>query len=362
MSKAHHGRKPRLVMTSAGEVRLSRVYFRCVRCRSGGFVLDERLGVQGRYSPHAERLMCLAAGSWSYDLSSERLEELCGLSISDTAIRDHAQQRGAEMLEWQRSHSDAVSEFREAPGEVEFTSDGTCVNTTEGWREMKVGLFSKREPGDPATTEEWADRELPKPNASVAFAAIEASEDFGRRWKAWRKRLGLHEASITVLADGAKWIWEEQRKHLIGAEGVLDIFHALEHVAATAKVLHQTPAEIEAWTTAARTVLLEQGWSGIETLIRERRATTQTTASQAALDDLWNYLGSHQDHLHYRQRLANGQSIGSGQIEGACKNLIGRRLKANASRWRIRRVNRMAGLCCLMYSHQWNAYWNTLAT
>ncbi len=349
-------------MTSAGEVRLSRVYLRCVRCQSGGFVLDARLGLQGRYSPNAERLICLSAASWSYDLSSQRLKEFCGLSISDTAIREHAQQRGADMLEWQRTHPDGVSEFREVPGAVEFTSDGTCVNTTEGWREMKVAIFSKREPGDPVPPEAWADRVLPKPAASVAFAAIEASEDFGRRWKAWCKRLGLQDTSaITVLADGAKWIWEEQRKHLIGAEGVLDIFHALKHVAATAQVLHQSPAESEAWTTAARTVLLEQGWTGIETMICERSVTTQTTASRAALDDLWNYLGAHQDHLHYRQRLANGQSIGSGQIEGACKNLIGRRLKANAARWRIRRVNRMAGLCSLMYSQQWNAYWNSLA-
>jgi hypothetical protein len=64
--------------------------------------------------------------------------------------------------------------------------------------------------------------------------------------------------------------------------------------------------------------------------------------------------------LNYSERLAAGQSIGSGQIEGACKNLIGRRLKANAARWRVRRVNRMAGLCALMYSHQWKTYWETL--
>jgi hypothetical protein len=24
-------------------------------------------------------------------------------------------------------------------------------------------------------------------------------------------------------------------------------------------------------------------------------------------------------------------------------------------------VNRMAGLCAVLYSHQWDAYWNTLA-
>lgn len=350
-------------MTSAGEVRLSRVYFRCVRCRTGGFVLDERLGISGRYSPNAERLMCLAAASWSYDVSSERLEEFCGLSISDTAIRDHAQQRGADMLDWQRTELAAVAEFRDAPGVVEFTADGTCVNTTDGWREMKIGIFSKRKPGEPAGPEDWADRTLPKPEVCVSFAAIEASEDFGRRWKAWRKRLALCDASaITVLADGAKWIWEEQRKHLSGAAGVLDIYHALEHVAATAKALHPTPADSEAWTTTARTMLLEQGWTGIETLIREQRSATQDAGHHAALDGLWEYLGSHQDHLPYRERLATGQSIGSGQVEGACKNLIGRRLKANASRWRVRRVNRMAGLCSLMYSHQWNAYWNPLAT
>jgi hypothetical protein len=41
-----------------------------------------------RYSPNARRLICLAAGSWSYDVSSQRLQELCGLRVSDTTIRE----------------------------------------------------------------------------------------------------------------------------------------------------------------------------------------------------------------------------------------------------------------------------------
>ena len=52
------------------------------------------------------------------------------------------------------------------------------------------------------------------------------------------------------------------------------------------------------------------------------------------------------------------RSIGSGQIEGACKNLIGRRLKQTGARWKVRRVNRMAGLCSIMYSDLWKTYWN----
>jgi hypothetical protein len=63
-----------------------------VKCQAGGYLADERLGLCGRYSPNAQRLICLAAGSWSYDVSAQRLEELCGLRVSDTTIRECAQQ------------------------------------------------------------------------------------------------------------------------------------------------------------------------------------------------------------------------------------------------------------------------------
>lgn len=301
----------------------------------------------------------MAGASWSFDLASQRLAEFCGLSVSDTSVRELSQQTGAQMLDWQRSEPQAVREFREADGDVEFTTDGTSVNTTEGWREMKVGIFSKRERGQSATPEEWDTRTLPAPTSRIAFAAIEASEEFGTRWKAWRKRLGLLDASgVTVLADGAKWIWEESRKHLTHAEGVLDVYHALQHVAALGQSLYPDDQQAQAWIDHARQTLLSEGWTGIESLTQTLSAD-QTAQHAADIQTLLNYLAPHQHHLNYAGRLATGQSIGSGQVEGACKNLIGRRLKANSARWRTRRVNRMAGLCSLMYSNQWHTYWNT---
>ena len=36
-------------------------------------------------------------------------------------------------------------------------------------------------------------------------------------------------------------------------------------------------------------------------------------------------------------------------VEGACKTAIGKRLKQTGARWRHRRVERMASLCCLAY-------------
>lgn len=346
-----------MITTAAGDVRLSRVYFECPACLNGGYVLDERLGVAGRYSRQAQRLICLAAASWSYDVSAERLAELCGLTVSDTTIRELSQQHGAAANAWLREEPAAVAAFREATGAVEFTTDGTCVNTTDGWREMKIGVFSKRDPGEPATPDEWDTRTLPAPQTRIAFAAIEDCQQFGARWGVWRKRLGLADTSaVTVLADGAKWIWEQQREHLRDADGVLDIFHALQHIAAVGSVLHADAAQAKEWTDQARRTLLGDGWAGIVSLLEER-ASQRTPTEQSAVDSLLDYLAPHQHHLQYAQRLSEGRSIGSGQIEGACKNLIGRRLKANASRWRVRRVNRMAGLCSLLYSHQWTAYW-----
>lgn len=349
-------------MTAAGEIRFSRIYFRCSQCTEGTFAGDERVGISGRYSPQSQRLISLAGASWSFDMASERLEELCGLRVSDNTVREVSQQHGANMLSWQRESYDAVKDFREAEGEIEFTTDGTSVNTTSGWREMKVALFSKRHPGDPATPEEWESRHLPKPHERIAFAAIEKSERFGSRWRHWCRRLGILDPSrITVLADGAKWIWEEKRNHLWESDGVLDVFHALEHVSDTAKALYgdQTD-ETDHFRELGREALLSQGFDGIMELLIEVKGQTDSPKKQSAIEDLEGYLGNHGGHLHYAERLAQGRSIGSGQIEGACKNLVGRRLKQTGARWRPRRVNRMAGLCAVMYSDNWKTYWNNL--
>jgi len=340
-------------------VKLVRAYFECAPCQQSGYPLDDRLGLEGRYSRNAQRLICLAAASWSYDISSQRLAEFCGLKVSDTTIRKVSQEHGATANQWLRTEPKAVREFREEQGEIEFTTDGTCVNTTQGWREVKVGIFSKRDLGAPATLADWSSRTLPIPKVRIAFAAIEKSEAFGRRWKAWRKRLGLVDTSaVTVIADGAKWIWQEQLKHLRDADGVLDIFHVLEHISQTSQILHTEAEQVQSWSTQARDVLLKDGWPGIEFFVQqgfEHRTETQ----QQSVNKLLDYLAPHQHHLNYAERLNDGKTIGSGQIEGACKNMIGRRLKANAARWKIRRLNRMIGLCTIMYTDHWNKYWQT---
>jgi hypothetical protein len=347
------------VLTATGSIELRRVYFVCRKCRIGMHPLDRRLGVDGSTSLQAQRLMSLAGSSWSFDSASKHLNEFCGLKVSDNKIRDVCQKHGTKMARWQRETPEAHTAFREVEGNIEFTTDGTCVNTWEGWREMRVGIFSKRPPGEPATAAEWSTRKLPPTSVRLAFAAIEKCERFGTRWKRWAQRLGIADTSkISVLADGAKWIWEQVSMHFAGATGVLDIYHALEHLGETAKVLHGDGTETAGtWLDECRTKLLTGGWPSIVRQIVATRKTVTKPAEKESLEGLSTYLGNNSERLGYAGRLMEGRSIGSGQVEGACKHMIGRRLKQTGARWRVRRVNRMASLCSLLYSDHWDAYW-----
>jgi hypothetical protein len=94
--------------------------------------------------------------------------------------------------------------------------------------------------------------------------------------------------------------------------------------------------------------------TGLEDAFRQ---TSVPPAVRPALAGLRNYLGNHVSHLNYAQRLAEGRAISSGQVEGACINRIGRRLKQTGTRWRVRRVNRMASHSCLIDSYAWKACW-----
>jgi len=130
--------------------------------------------------------------------------------------------------------------------------------------------------------------------ASRAQSAVD--HDDGGRTETVLRLLSLSEMRCLTCgaggyaADGAKWIWEEQLNHLRGAAGVLDIFHALEHVAETARcLLGDGTDEAAQWLDAGRTKLLNEGYRGIEGQIRETRRRVRSPKKRRSLDELFGY-------------------------------------------------------------------------
>ncbi len=313
----------------------------------------------GARTRQAERMVSLAGASWSYDLAHRYLDELAGLKVSAGTVRKVCQREAERVPTWQANSPAAGETYRKTPGKNEFEIDGTCVNTSDGWKEMRIGVFAKRAPGAPAAPSEWSTRTLPRPGARVAFAAIEDHESFAARWPAVASRLGIRtSAPLDVWADGAKWIWERVSFHFAQAQGTLDVYHALEHVAAAAKgVFGEGTSEAQAWREQGRDALLAHGHRGVQQLIDQTRLRAVRGAQVAALDGLAESLRPHRHRLNYAERLAAGRPIGSGLVEGACKNYLGRRLKQTGARWLIPNANRMAALGSLVYADQWTDYW-----
>ena len=245
-------------------------------------------------------------------------------------------------------------------GDADFETDGTKVNTRDGWMGTKIGIFVKRPQGESAEAAQWAERTLPAPTARFAFARIAESVDFAAGWGSTATRLGLdpRAGTIPVLADGAAWIWDRADEQFPGSPQVLDIFHALKYVGDGAKLLFGdgTP-EAKTHADRGRALLLADGYAGVETWVGEMLAAGPT-GDGARLGGVLNYLKNHEGRLNYALRLKRGQSIGTGMVEGAAKNLIGKRLKANSARWCIGNVGKMAGLCSALYSDCWDNFWN----
>ena len=337
---------------------MKRPYTECLPCRNLACVADARLGLDGRYTVGLRRLAVKAGTILSFDKAAEHLEEFCGIKLSDNTIRDLCQKEAVPMGRWQRTNPAANADFIAAQGDVEFTTDGTCVNTTDGWREMRVGIFAKRERGESVHPDQWDTRKLPKPHASVAFAGIENKEQFRKHWNGWARRLGVDEESISVLGDGAHWIWDAATLTFAKRDEVLDVYHGLENISNCGKVLCGSDTkEYKTWHDETTLELLWNGYELIEQRLNRLEKEERTDDEREAIRKLRGYLSYHAERLNYRERLAEGRSIGSGQVEGACKNLIGKRLKQTGARWRVKRVSNMATLCARLYGNQWKMYW-----
>ena len=346
-------------MTALGMVVVWRTYFTCQTCGLGGYLADLWLGIEGSLTRGATRLVCLLGGQRSFAVAEQLLIECCGWKVSDERIRRACQAEAKPIAEF-RAESPAIAEaFADAAGEVEFQTDAAKVNTSGGWRDMKIGIFARREHGEPATPADWEKRDLPAPTARAAFAAIETIDDFAPRWAEWAARLGITDlTTITVLGDGADWIWNAATKQFGSCHQVLDIYHAAEHVADAGKGLYgDGTTEAAIWLEEGRALLLSDGWAGLCDHIGGTLASAPELAGHAALGELTGYFAVHTGRLNYCHRLYTGQSIGSGMVEGAAKNLVGRRLKQTGARWDVANVNKMAELCCLTYSDHWALYW-----
>jgi hypothetical protein len=354
---------PKQLLTTVGHMNMARRYYACRHCDRKQTPWDDWAGIDAiQVTPHARKVIVTVSTAWSFDRASVKLKEICHMNVSDDTIERVCQHEGEEARKWLRVNEKTARAFERAPGEAEFYSDGLKVNTTEGWREMRLNLLQKRERAAPVGPEQWNHRVLPEASVRLASCAIADSRLTGAMWQQWSQQMGLENSSeLSVIADGAPWIWEQARQRLSPqASWCVDVYHVSEDLHRCARTMLGEGEAARSWAQAELEELIRIGGPKYIERLDKTIARATEPAHLQALSSLRVYLEGNKDRMWYAARLKEGKPIGSGAIEGACKK-IGTRLKLNSARWRPRRAERFGALLCLEHAGQAANYWDSKA-
>ena len=342
---------------------ITRRYFQCPCGLPGSYAVDGVLGLAGRMSRVVQKHGCRLAAEVSFASTQEHLREMLGVRLGAETIRQMVGRHGRSMMRHQSNDPVSEKTFAQAPGEVELAVDAGKVNTREdGWKDLKIAVISKREPGRPCSPDQFDSHRLPAATMVLAFAMIATSKTFRRSWRPRLKRLGVRAwASVQALGDGAAWIWKSVQRCLTGCQQTLDVYHACERLAQCAEAIFgkDTPQKQTAFERG-RSLLVASGWNGVCQWTWELQQVTEEVEQKRRLQatrKLLAYFTPHAGRLNYPKHLAEGRPIGSGVVEGQAKTL-GLRLKRRGARWNRSNVRPMASLVCVRHSCQWDSYWN----
>jgi hypothetical protein len=205
-------------------------------------------------------------------------------------------------------------------GRLVVEIDGTMAHVDGAWHEIKIGAFMDWHGG--------------RPGKVTYVADWLSAEQFAQPlWQEALARGAPTAKAIAVVADGAPWIWELAGTVLSRPVEILDWYHACEHLWAAGRAVHGDGA--------AETAALVKRWKGelrrghSEGLEEELRELAQTVADpDAVLRKTANYLETHQARVRYPLFRAAGWPIGSGVVEGGCKNVVTLRFKRKSARWK----------------------------
>lgn len=341
--KTHH--RVRHILTAAGELRLSRNYHYCRRCRHGFCPRDIELGLppEGEVSSAMERRILDFGVNTGFEEAAERWSIHYPRAISSNLVRRVVDRVGRRA---ENAHSEltlqraALPTPEELPRMVVVGDDGSMLNTREqGWKEAKVAVVADGSGFEQAKKR----REL---SAARYVAVLGGQQEFRNSLAAALTASRADEVGLVAwLGDGAREIWTLASELCPFAVQVLDFMHAVQHGAECGHVLlGDDPAVNSLWLTRLRQLLDSSSAAAAIRELMDCLPLTSTEQELAALDEVVGYYRSNEARMRYAEFRERGLPIGSGMVESAHKHVLQSRMKQAGQRWSMMRARRMARL------------------
>jgi hypothetical protein len=344
--------RPKDIQTLFGTISIKRAYYHCPDCGNSLVPYDLASGLGSEHiSPGLAKACCLLTVDESFEQTSRKIEAVTGQKVSDNTIERVAEHVGAVARIQQTQSLEEFFERRHIPDSAHqpetlyIAVDGTPAHEMDGWHEAKAGAI-------------YGQDERDKTDIRRFVAGFENSEKFG--WYVWLAacRCGLRQAKrVVYLGDGAGWICSQRQTHFKRATFIIDWYHAKKHLWDCGKVLFGEGTEATKKWVEQRSDLLWDGWTKrlLDDLQDQRKK--HRGRKREAIDSLYGYILGNEEQMRYDVFRAQGYDIGSGAAEGACKNVVGKRLKQSGMIWTRFGSSSMLALRVTWLNDEWQQLW-----
>jgi len=361
--------------TALGLVTVSRAWYHCADCGHGLAPRDAELGVAGTsMSPGLAAMNDLAAAAVPFARAASLLEELAGVRLTAKRAERAAEASGAAAAAAGRERARLIAARKlvplppsPLPDKLYAAIDGTGVPMTS--RET-AGRQGKGEDGRARTrevklavffTQDKLDKDgypvRDRASASV-IATFEPASQFGTLVKAEGIRRGAdHVRQLTILGDGAAWIWGIATAKFPEATQIVDLFHAREHLHDLARQLEFMLGDQKDEWLAARLEDLDYG--DIDGICKASRVFPLEGIKKNELDTALGYFENNAPRMRYHWFRQCGLFVGSGVVEASCKTIVGQRLKQAGMHWTTSGADAIIALRCREASRTWEVICNT---
>lgn len=198
----------------------------------------------------------------------------------------------------------------------------------------------------------------PHPCNKVVQATLEGKETaFQRLKEEVVKRDPEKKKQGVALVDGEHKLRQLMKKYLPWFLIIIDIYHVMEYLWRGAHAFHQEGSpEAANWMTDKLHKLLV---GKVKEVIAEFKGLLNTIAGERRdqLRKVITYLENGKQHMRYDVYLKRGYPIGSGVVEGACKNLVKDRMEQCGMRWTIAGAEAVLRMRSIQINGMTSDYW-----
>jgi hypothetical protein len=348
--------------TVLGPVTLRRAWYHCAACKHGFAPRDAELGMAGAsLSPGLAAMTDRAAAAGPFAQAAGLLEDLAGVRLTVKRVERAAEASGAARAAALRERAAMITSRKLVPlppqpvpdmlyGAIDGTGVPMTAKETAGregkgadgrarTREVKLGVFFTQ---DQVDDDGYPVRD---PGSASYIATFEPAAAFGDMVKAEGIRRGAdHVRQLTILGDGAAWIWNIATAKFPEATQIVDLFHAREHIHDLARQLEFMLGDRKDEWLAARLEDLDYG--DIGAICRQARVFPLEGIKKDELATAVGYFENNAPRMRYKWFRSRGLFVGSGLVESGCKAVIGQRLKLSGMRWTIPGAEAITTLRC----------------